>query len=948
MNINTNGPIRSAAIIAGIALLVPGAAAFAQADEASNDETIDEIIVTGSRLKRRDFSSPSPIATIDRDALLNSGQSTLESTLNQMPQVIPHFDRTSNNPGNGTSTINLRGLGSNRTLVLLNGRRVAPSGVGTSVDVNNLPQVLIDRVEIITGGATTVYGSDAVAGVVNFITRQDFEGFGLDANVYTTEQGDSKIYDFNAAYGHEFSGGRGNVTVFGGYYDREATFAGQREFTAVPYQDQWFADGSVIQTGSSAIPAGMIPGPPADLGNGPEQVTFSPDGNPVAYQYPDDVYNFAPVNYLQTPLTRYSGGVFLNYDFSDQLESYAELTFTRNEARQNLAPVPFFSTIVTNTDNPEYTPATQLLLENNFVPVGPNLRLMGFRRRLTELGTRIVENNRDYLRVVTGLRGDISENWDFDVWASYTKSEEESRALNDASRSRFLQGLLVDPVSGRCFDPTGGCVPVNAFGEGSLSVAAVEFISLPDLVNITEREQKLVSGYVRGTPFDSWAGPVDVAFGAEWRSDNGNFEADDALFTGDALGFSGDASVNGSENVYELFAEAVIPLAQSLNLEIGGRYSDYKHAGKIDTYKIGGEWQAAEFLRFRGMFQRSVRAPNLLEAFQEQFTTFGEYVGSVPSEDPCSASADPVGNNNVEKCITTGLPMDQIGIFEANVGFPGEFLQGGNPNLTPEKADTFTVGLVFEFDAIASWQVAVDYFDLDITDTIGDLVPTVACFDPLNTANKFCDTFTRDPNTYDVVGLVQTKVNQGAQITRGVDTQVSVATDLPDGMSLGGTGATLSVNLIWTHVLNNIVQKIAGGTEYDCAGRFGWPCTDAPTGQTFPVDRVTTNLNYLSGDFSTHLTWRWIGSTENAVTLGAILFGVTDPIVGVPNVDAKNYVDLGFGYDFTEHLTARLTIANLFDTSPPFMADAVTSNNTDTTMYDIFGRSYSLSISLRY
>lgn len=234
-------------------------------DDERDDETVEEIVVTGSRLTRRDFSSPSPIVTIDREALAASGQATLEETLNQMPQVAPDFGRTSNNPGDGTARINLRGLGAGRTLVLLNGRRLAPSGIGGAVDVNNLPKALVERVEVTTGGATTVYGSDALAGVVNFITRNDFDGFGVDTSTYVTEAGDSNIFDINVTYGHNFANGRGNLTLYGGYYDREPTFASERAFTRVTIADTF--EGSVVETGSSVIPAGNVFFPQVDLGN---------------------------------------------------------------------------------------------------------------------------------------------------------------------------------------------------------------------------------------------------------------------------------------------------------------------------------------------------------------------------------------------------------------------------------------------------------------------------------------------------------------------------------------------------------------------------------------------------------------------------------------------------------------------------------------------------------
>ncbi|MGI9234949.1 MAG: TonB-dependent receptor plug domain-containing protein, partial [Woeseiaceae bacterium] len=679
--------------------------------------------------------------------MLNSAaQPTLEEVLNQMPQIVPDLERTANNGGDGTARVNLRGLGSNRTLVLLNGRRLAPSGVGTAVDVNNLPQSLIDRVEIITGGAATVYGSDAVAGVVNFITRDDFDGLSADATAYTTEQGDANIYDLNLSFGHNFANGNGNITLYGGYYDRDNLFASERRLTAVPIRD---ANGMLTEDGSLATPSSVVVFPPVDFGNGPARTTFDGNGLPIEFMDPGDRYNFAPLNYLQTPLSRASGGVFLSYKISDRSEFYAELSYTRNESEQNLAPIPAGDLYLTNLDNPELDPAAQQFFANNFAPpfLPPGTAGFFLFRRLEELGARIFDRTRDYSRLVAGFRGEIAADWDYDIWITYTENDEDTLLRNGASAAKFQQGLFVDPVSGQCFDPSDGCVPLNIWGAGNLSAAGVDFIRLPDLRNSTSREQELMSGYVRGSPLDTWAGPLDVAFGAEWRSDDGSFSADEALFSGDALGYRGSAGINGSESVYEVFAEAIIPLASDmpfadyLGLELGARYSDYDNAGSVDTYKIGGEWRPLETLRFRAMFQRSVRAPNLAEAFQERFVETFAYVDSDPAEDPCSASADPIGNGNVEACVATGLPASQIGIFEATIGIPTDFIRGGNPNLLPEEADTFTIGAVLTFGDAQNWQVSVDYFDLEIEGTIGDLEATVSCFDPANSENLFCDTF---------------------------------------------------------------------------------------------------------------------------------------------------------------------------------------------------------------
>ncbi len=934
-----------------LCLAIP-AESLAQQDAPADEDQVEEIVVTGSRIKRRDFTSPSPISSIDKQVLAYSGQATLEEALNQMPQMQPDFGRTSNNPGNGTSRLNLRGLGSQRTLVMLNSRRLAPSGVGSAIDVNNLPQALIERVEIITGGASTVYGSDAIAGVVNFITRDDFVGFALDVSTYVTEKGDSESSDLNISYGRNFSGGRGNIRLFGSVLDREASFAGDREISAVPISDDW--QGSLQQGGSPAIPAGLVFAPQVDLGDGLVFIRFDTNGDPVEFVDPDDLYNFAPVNYLQTPLRRYSGGLFLNYDISDRVETYIEASFTRNEATTSLAPVPAFGFFLINPDSPTLSAQMQQIAADQFFPAGPNLVEFGIIRRMLEVDLRIVESNQDYARLVAGLRGQINDNWDYDVWFTYTDGDEEKLQLNDVSFSRIQQGLLVDPVTGQCTDPSNGCVPVNPFGENNLSAEAVDFIRLAPLVNSTSRVQKLFSAVVTGSPFDSWAGPVDTAIGIEWRNDDGNFAADDALFTGDGLGYRGASGINGTEEVFEIYGEAIIPLARDtrfaeyLGLELGARYSDYDNAGSVDSYKIGGEWQVVDGLRLRTMFQRSVRAPNLSEAFEEQFIETSSFVFNDSAFDPCSASNNPAASGNAEKCILQGMPADQVGIFEASVGFPTDYTFGGNPELVPEEAETFTAGVVFNFEAAPNWQFAVDYFDLEVTDTIGQIDAAAICFDAANSANLFCSNLKRDPLTYNVNEVFEPTSNRGKSKTSGVDTQVTYQTELPQWMAIGDSYSDLSVNLIWTYLREKSTQENLVATPLDCRGKFGWPCNVDNSGETFPNNRVTTNASYSSGALNIHLTWRWIDGTDNPARQQSASRGVPDPILQIPSIGSKNYFDLGFGYAFSDNISAKLNISNLINTDPPFMANSSKANNTDETMYDIFGRSYYLSLALRY
>lgn len=872
-----------------------------------------------------------------------------------MPQVIPDFGRTSNNPGDGTARINLRGMGSGRTLVLLNGRRLAPSGVGSAVDLNNLPQALIDRVEIVTGGASTVYGSDAVAGVVNFITRDDLSGLIVEAGTSMTAENDAGVYDVNLAYGHSLASGRGNVAVYAGYQDRESLFAADRSLTRVSYAND-DSDGTLYEAGSPNAPGGMIFFPPVDFGNGPAPTTFDADGTPRQFGFPADLYNFQAVNYLQTPLSRYAGGVLASYGLASGYELYLEFGYSRNESSQQLAPAPARGFVVVNTDSPLLTSETAQLFSDNF-EVSPGVAQFGFLRRVPEVGPRISEQTRDYWRTVAGLRGEVANGWELDAWLTYTSASEVEHLRNAVSASRFQQGLLVDPATGQCFDPSGGCVPVDPFGTGRISPAAADFIRIGDIRNDTERNQAVASIVMTGSPLEGWAGDVDTAIGLEWRSDKAHYKADDKLFTGDALGYTGDAAVAGTERVLEIYGEARVPLArdaalaQYLGLELGVRYSRYGLAGGVWTYKAGGEWQPVDALRFRAMHQRSVRAPNNLELFQALFAEDGIFIGEDSSDDPCSASNDPVQAGFLEKCVIQGLPAAQVGVFEAST-VPVQRVHGGNPELEPEISDTWTVGAVITPEALAGFELAVDYFSLEVTDSIGDIDSLSICFDPANTANLFCENIRRDPNLGgNVVEFYEPQSNRGAIGTRGIDTQISYRSDLPAAVALFENHAQLGANVIWTHLLEASWQLNPATQVVDCVGYFGSFCglgIDRGVGATLPENRVTTRISYLSGPFSVQLTSRWIDGARNVAGIEAAFFGLAAPLLAIPEIGSRHYLDLGVGYAFTDGISVRLGVDNLTDTGAPNMADAVFTNNTDTLLYDVFGRSYYLNISVGY
>ena len=344
------------------------------------------------------------------------------------------------------------------------------------------------------------------------------------------------------------------------------------------------------------------------------------------------------------------------------------------------------------------------------------------------------------------------------------------------------------------------------------------------------------------------------------------------------------------------------------------------------------------------MSQRSVRAPNNLELFQEQFTeTFNPV--QEPGDDPCSASEDPIGNGIESKCIAQGLPADQVGVFEATPVLPVDFIQGGNPDLVPEEADTFTAGFVISPTSLPSWEFAVDYFELEMTDEIGQISAFDICFDVNNTSDVFCENIQRGP-TGDIVSSEDLIQNRGVFKTSGVDTQVRFSGDMPTWLD-GGRGLQLDFSLVWTHVLELESQENSVSSVLDCRGYFGTPC-----GRAFamvPENRVTTGLAVSADRLRVALNTQWVDGTENWGKVDHIYFGGDPALLAIPSIGSRFYTDLNVSYEFDDGISTALGVTNLLDTSPPQMADgSATGNNAEGGIYDLFGRSYRVSFAYRF
>ena len=377
-----------------------------------------------------------------------------------------------------------------------------------------------------------------------------------------------------------------------------------------------------------------------------------------------------------------------------------------------------------------------------------------------------------------------------------------------------------------------------------------------------------------------------------------------------------------------------------LNLELGGRLSRYDFAGAVGTQKIGITWRASDSFLIRAMHQRSVRAPNNLEQFQEQYVEPGFFVVEGASDDPCSASQDPVGSGHADRCIIQGLPADQVGVYEGSHFYPANWTYGGNPDLKPEVGETFTAGVVFTPVASENWNFTVDFYDIDVRGGIGVIFPKNICFDVANTENAFCDKIVRD-GTGNVVEVQVLQQNKALVSTRGIDTQILYSTELPDVLSLTGDGASLDMHLVWTHMLSAQNQEDPVSSRVECVGYFETPC--GGVNGTAVQDMIYARLSYRSGPLGIQLGTRWIDGTKSFAPLVPGYFGGADPVLVIDSVSDMFYANLHIGYEISDRVSIGLNVENLLDQDPPLMPH-IHSNNTDTLRYDVFGRSFSISL----
>ncbi|MFT4825287.1 MAG: iron complex outermembrane receptor protein [Halioglobus sp.] len=917
----------------------------------AQEDIIEEVVITGSRISRPDLEAVSPYITVGAEEFTLSGNFNVEQKLAELPLTLPSFGASSNNPGDGTARVDLRGLDTVRTLVLVNGRRYIPATQTGVVDLNSIPATLIKQVDVLTGGASAVYGSDALAGVVNFQLVDDFEGVKITGVYDITEEGDAEKYNMDITMGGNFDDGRGNAVIYASYSKREALFQGDRSFSSLSLSEGTNAAGNnaLIPAGSSGVPGTRTFSSYA-LPNGDTLGTFNQDGSGRAWDNVADRFNYAPDNFLQLPQERYLISALSHYDINEKATVYGEFAFSHNKVPQELAPTPAFTSVFVNPESAFFGDDVKEALRgqqtsdtngDGLIDDNDNV-YMYIGRRMVENGSRQSIDTRDGFRILLGVRGDINDNWSYDAYYSFADLERSTQLNNDVSNSKFQQAIAVTDDATACQDPSGGCVPLNIFGAGNITQEAVDFINI-GATNITSIEQEViqlsVTGEVFTLPFSNSA--VAVVLGYERREDFSNFRPDTFLASGDVLGFNAGLPTSGGFDVQEFFGEVSVPLLQDktgirdLTFWAAARVSDYSNIkSDVTSWASALNYAPTDTLNFRVGYQEAIRAPNVDELFG------GSANGFPAATDPCSADGFQAGITSAALCEATGVAPGQVGQFaQANAQIEGTF--GGNPDLTEETSETFTIGVVWQ--PTDNFDVSLDYYEIEIEDAIdvlgGGLGNTLAiCYNTVQDLNsEFCNTIQRRPDG-NVNNVSILNANIGIIETSGVDLNAHYSTDF--GWGIGGHGSTLNLGFSATFLDKYDTTPVAvlPNDVNECAGAYGATCFA-------PRPEVLWNLRstLYTGDWTFTALLRFIDETEDdQIALGtAVKSDFAEPEIG-----AEYYLDIGGAYQFSDGFSINVGVSNVLDTEPNQIGDASNSQgNTWPEAYPLFGPRFFASFS---
>jgi outer membrane receptor protein involved in Fe transport len=909
----------------------------------SGTEELDSMVVTGSNIKGVDLENAHPVTVIEREELLATGVTDVGDILQRLPAFTgsPIGTRT-NNGGNGSVTVDLRGIGAGRTLVLINGKRTVDGG-----DFQTIPAVLIEKIEILKEGASAIYGADAVAGVVNIITRDDFDGAEFEiqySDSFDTKNASNK--QASVIFGEDSDSG--NFTIGMQYEEQDATTQGDTpyEFLQNSYfvlDADAFASGGfnpnadyMVAVGSSRIPCGNFNlasgGPSLTVGGSspatgdcgtPGRLLTPEDFRPYEgdiFAAENDTYNYAPVNFIQTPYKKTN--IFFNgkYNFNDNVQLYGSFRYNHRTSKQRLAPVPYDTR---PGGDPGYilTDGRNGISEDNvYNPFGEDI--VRVRRRMVE-GDREFTQDVNQYQAIFGAKGEIQDSsWTWD--ASYNFG---FRQRVDENFGQFTGSRLANALGPSFFDVNGvatcgtpdsviaGCVPLNLFGgTGTVTQEMLDYISAT-LVDHFESQLDLFNVGFNGLLFDMPAGPVGAAFGFEYR-DQGAKSSPDSAKVNDLVTGNTGAGVEGSYDVSSLFTEFSIPLFDrdssvgSLDLNTGFRYDNYSTVGSNTTFQANLVWRPTDSLLLRATFAEVFREPGVGTLFGGQSDSFPQ------AQDPCNTAN--FGNLNSEQqsiCVAQGVP--QGGWQQDDTQLKATV--GGNPNIKPEQGETMTIGVAWSPEFLDGFTATIDWWNVNLDNGFNTLAVENVIENCLNSGSvnsSQCANVIRAPGG-DIVTVLAFVQNASTIKVEGVDAEFKYAFSSDYGQ--------FNSSLLWTHLIKRETTNFAGAPTDEFEGTF-----DINNSSAFNKDQGRLNLGWSKGNLSASYHIDYYSAIEAEFNF----------VGGIQRVPAQVYNDLTISYAipwYESTITAGIT--NLFDKAPPYI-DAGFNGSTDPTTYRMFGRSF--------
>ena len=978
---------------------------LAQESESSDEEELEEVLVTGSRIVRTNLIGSSPVIQVDSEELEYQGNVRIEDMMRNLPQVWSGQNTGQSNGATGTATLNLRNLGASRSLVLINGRRLpagSPIGGGGVADLNQIPGSMLKSVEILTGGASATYGSDAVAGVINFLMNDSFQGISLNAQTSWYSHGnnnddvqqivrdhgfpvaddatsDGFMNVFSAVIGGNLNDGRGNVTAYVTYRDIESVAQSERDYSSCALNNA--ADGCF---GSSTIPEGRITNfaNPAHVG-----FDYKVEGSNFVPRA-GTLFNYGPLNYFQRPDERISFGVFAHYDISPRFEGYAEMMFKDDRTVSQIAPSgAFFVTSQMSCSNPflsdaQYNLLTEdrlspeqraalneltgdmsgaereAFLDGAFCQNRENDHIDAYiGRRNVEGGPRQHDLRHTSYRVVLGLRGDINDTWDFDVSLQDAEVSMENTYLNDLSTSRIRRALDATRTEDGeivCRSVLDGsdlnCVPWNIFTTGAVTQDTIDYLVLPLFARGTT-DQTVITGFVRGDfaeqglKLPSADEAVALVAGLEIRDEALDFVPDSGYRLGEGAGQGGATNaVGGGYDVTELFVEASVPvtsgaqMADDVTIDLGYRFSDYSTGHTTHTWGVRYSHAFLDDYRLRGSVQRAIRAAGVRELFQPQGFNLFD-MGTDPCGGPVGSNGRTESGRTLEECARSGVMESQFGNIQHSPAGQYNFLQGGNPDVAPEESMTLSVGFVWNPSFLQGLSTTLDLYDIEVEKGIAPLTPEFVLNQCLDGDLARCQLVKRNPVRGDL--WIGSEVNSSGHIVALLD---NLAIENVRGFDME-VSYNFNTNNIGAFSVHSVTGFILTWDQQELATAESVDCNGTwggvcgvPTPEFQNNVRVVWETPWSQLEVSS--LWRHVGGTED---LGP----------GEVDLDAVNYLDLGSVWRYGDSTTIRGGVTNILDAAPPIAGNSAGpsiggNGNIFPGMYDALGRYTFLNVGLSF